>query len=116
MLKKKFERWLASREIIIVGSILSLNLLLGALLFDPKPDLGGDNTMYVMLAESILRTGDGYAQNYSPGPSEPHTRYPFIYPLLLSPLVAFFGRNFAALKILPFALGLGSILLFYLVI
>lgn len=95
-----------------VAGFCFLNLLFCILLFDPKPHTGGDNASYVILAQSILRTGDGYSQSIGPGPVEPHTQYPFGYPLLLSPLVALFGVNFFVLKLLSVAFSLLSVFLF----
>ena len=78
---------------------LLLNIILCLLLFDPKPHTGGDNASYIFLAESILDISSPYADNISPGEVKPHTQYPFGYPLTLAPVVAFFGRNVVALKV-----------------
>ena len=98
------------RRVIIVSLIL--NLLLCLALFEPKLHTGGDNASYVFLAESILRTGDGYSQYISPGPPQPTTLYPFGYPLLLAPVVALLGPNVLALKALSILFSLGVVLLF----
>jgi 4-amino-4-deoxy-L-arabinose transferase-like glycosyltransferase len=89
-----------------------LNLALCILLFDPKVHTGGDSSHYVLLAQSILRSGDGYADSIAPGGPVPHTQYPPGYPLLLAPLVALFGPNIVLLKLLSVALTVGSVLLF----
>ena len=91
---------------------LLLNLFLCLVLFDPKPHTGGDNALYIILAESILRAGDGFSDTISPGEPKPHTQYPFGYPLLLAPLVALAGRNLIVLKLLSLILSLGSVALF----
>ncbi len=99
-----------SRTVLLIS--LLANLLLCFLLFDPKPHTGGDNASYVILAQSILRLGDGYTQSIGPGPAVPHTQYPFGYPLLLAPLVALVGPDFALLKLLSMAFSLLAVFLF----
>ncbi len=44
--------------------------------------LGGDNAHYIMLARS-LALGKGYRDLFLPG-EPPHTKYPFLFPLMLS--------------------------------
>ncbi|MFO8057495.1 MAG: hypothetical protein R6V10_09380 [bacterium] len=46
-------------------------------------NLGGDSVVYYFLAKAMA-TGQGYADIYMPG-SPPHTRFPFMFPLLLAP-------------------------------
>ncbi len=99
----------------MIGMLL-VNLIFSLALFEPKLHTGGDNAGYIMLAESILRLGDGYSEGYRPGPPVPHTQYPFGYPLLLTPLVALFGRNVLAFKFFSLALAVGSVALFSLLI
>ncbi len=74
-------------------------------------DLGGDSAQYIILAESIAQ-GKGYkAINY---PGEPFFyHYPPVFPLLLSPIVYFFGRNFYLMHILIALLGFLSLLFLY---
>lgn len=100
-----------SPRAVVISSLL-LNLVLCLLFFDPKPHTGGDNASYVVLAESILRTGDGYTDHIGPGPARPHTQYPFGYPLLLAPIVALFGRSFLTLKAFSVLMSLGTVLFF----
>jgi len=109
---KRLEPWIKAhtRQIFLLS--LALNLLTCLALFDPKPHTGGDNASYIILAESILRSGDGYSDNITPGPPKPHTQYPFGYPLLLSPLVWLFGRSVAALKLFSIVLAMGSVAVF----
>ena len=89
-----------------------LNLVFCLLLFDPKLHTGGDSSNYVSLAESVLRSGDGYADSMAPGAPVPHTKYPPGYPVLMVPLLAIFGRNFVVLKLLSVAFTVSSVLVF----
>ncbi|MEA1997369.1 MAG: phospholipid carrier-dependent glycosyltransferase [Gemmatimonadota bacterium] len=99
-----------SRQVLLVS--LFFNLVLCLALFDPKPHTGGDNASYIILAESILRSGDGYSDNITPGPPKPHTQYPFGYSLLLAPLIALAGRSVVLLKLFSVLMAVGSVAVF----
>lgn len=103
---------LNNRTARIIGALAALHLLLCAVLFDPKIHTGGDSATYVLLAESILRTGDGFALSMVPGPPEAHIHYPPGYPLLLAPAVGLFGRNFIVLKLLSVLFTTVSVIIF----
>jgi hypothetical protein len=90
---------------------LLLYIVLSILLFDPKLFTGGDNAVYIILAESIAK-GSGYKNIYIPEQT-PHTQYPFGFPLLLSLFVLIFGTNVIALKFLIFMMGVCSFYFFY---
>ena len=109
---ERLKSWVDSNQRLIIGLSLLINLLLCLALFEPKLHTGGDNCSYVILAGSILRTGDGYSQDISPGPTKPQTQYPFGYPLLLAPVVALFGPNVLALKALSVVFSLGVVFVF----
>lgn len=96
----------------MVFGLVALHLILCVLLFDPKIHTGGDNVTYVLLAESVLATGDGYSLSMEPGPPEAHVHYPPGYPALLAPLVALFGRNFVVLKLLSILFTAGAVAVF----
>ncbi len=96
----------------VAGSLVALHTALCVALFDPKIHTGGDSVTYVLLAESILAPGDGYSLSLEPGPPEAHAKYPPLYPILLAPLVAFLGRNFAALKLVSLFFTAASVLVF----
>ncbi len=67
-----------------------------------------DSAIYISLAKS-LAAGDGYKyMGFS------HTKYPFVFPLLLSPIPRFFGDNFLLMRLLIVILGICSIYLVYL--
>jgi len=107
-------RWslMSRRSWWATGGLVTLHLILCAVLFEPKIHTGGDSVTYVLLAESVLQTGDGYALSLEPGPPEAHTKYPPGYPMLLAPLVAAAGRDFVLLKLVSVLFTAGSVLVF----
>lgn len=107
-----FSDWLKGRIPVVTAALVVLHIVLCAALFDPKIHTGGDSVTYVLLAESLLSPGDGYALSIDPGPPQAHTKYPPGYPAMLAPLVAAFGRNFVVLKLLSFLFTAGSVLVF----
>ncbi len=96
----------------VTAGLVALHLVLCAALFEPKIHTGGDSATYVLLAESLLTPGDGYSGSWEPGPPQAHTKYPPVYPALLAPLVAIFGRNFVVLKLLSVVFTAASVFLF----
>jgi hypothetical protein len=76
-------------------------------MFDPKLFTGGDNAVYVILAQSIC-SGKGYKDLYLPG-EPPHSQYPFGFPLMLAPFVLIFGANIIILKLVVLLTGLGAL-------
>lgn len=74
-------------------------------------ELGGDSAQYIILAESLCQ-GKGYkAVNY---PGEPFFyHYPPVFPLLLSPIIYFFGRNIYLMHIWVAFLGYISLFFLY---
>ncbi|MCX7996008.1 MAG: glycosyltransferase family 39 protein [candidate division WOR-3 bacterium] len=94
--------------LVIIYTILSI------LLFDPKLFTGGDNAVYIILAESIV-TGKGYKNIYLPD-EPPHTQYPPGFPIILSIPLMIFGKNILVLKFIIFLMGLFSFVFFYYII
>lgn len=98
-----------------IKASLSITLLIYAflsiLLFDPKLFTGGDNAVYIALAESIA-SGKGYKNIYLPE-EPPHTQYPPGFPLLLAIFIAIFGKNILILKFVIFLTGVGAIIFMY---
>ncbi len=90
---------------------LFIYIVISILLFDPKLFIGGDNVIYMVLAESII-SGKGYRNLHSP--EEPaHTLYPFGFPLLLSLPFLIFGSNVIVLKFLVLLTGIGAFVFMY---
>lgn len=74
-------------------------------------DLGGDAAQYIMLSESLTKA-EGYRAFNIPG-APFFIHYPPLFPILLSVIVAFLGRNFIFLHGLIFLLGFLSLILLY---
>ena len=70
------------------------------LTFDPKIYINGDNAEYMRMAERVL-AGDLW----------PSSKYPPLFPYLLAPLQAIFGRSILPAKILVFVCYAGAALL-----
>ncbi len=90
---------------------LGIYLVLSVLIFDVRLFTGGDNVVYMILAESIV-SGRGYRDAHML--EEPlHTKYPFGFPLLLSALMLVFGTNIIAFKTFVLLTGCFSIFFAY---
>ena len=90
---------------------LFVYLVLSFVLFDPKIASGGDNAVYIILADSML-SGKGYRNIHLP--EEPqHTLYPFGFPLLLVLPMLIFGRNIFVFKLFILLAGLGMTYFIY---
>lgn len=74
-------------------------------------EIGGDSAQYIILAQSLSH-GNGFrAVNY---PGEPFClQYPPVFPLLLSAIVLFLGRNFYAMHLLVALTGALSLVFLY---
>lgn len=74
-------------------------------------DLGGDSAQYITVAESVAQ-GNGYRMINSP--SEPVCfLYPPVFPVLLSAVVFFFGRNIYLMYWLVAVLGFFGLVIVY---
>jgi len=78
------ELWLSRRGkwIIFIIWLAVLVVFLSLSSDELGGSLGGDNAHYIMLARS-LALGKGYRDLFLPG-EPPHTKYPFLFPLMLS--------------------------------
>lgn len=73
-----------------------------------------DSAVYVLLAEA-LASGRGYTNiSYVGDPS--NVQYPPFFPLILTPVVYFFGRNFLLMKVVVLLFAFASLLFTYLFI
>jgi 4-amino-4-deoxy-L-arabinose transferase-like glycosyltransferase len=103
---------------MIIGkkwSWVILSLLLWIIIFEFIPngfyDLGGDSAQYIILSEGINQGKWFKAINF---PGEPfYFYYPPVFPLLLYPIVRFFGRNFFLMRFLVAMLGYLSLFFLY---
>ncbi len=95
----------------VLGGLVAIHLVLAALLFDPKPFVGGDNAAYMILAES-LESGQGYRNIHLPG-SPRHAQYPPVYPVILTAARAF-GGGLITFKVISLLLTSASLIFIYL--
>ena len=72
-------------------------VVISLLVFDPKLHTGGDESIYIILAESLV-SGEGYRNLQLIG-KPLHRKYPPGLPLLLAPIVGVFGRDVVILKL-----------------
>lgn len=91
----------------VLGGLVAAHIVLGALLFDPKPFIGGDNAAYMILAESI-ESGQGYRNIHLPG-SPRHAQYPPVYPLILT-TARVFGGGLITFKLISLLLTSASLI------
>ncbi|MEE8574974.1 MAG: hypothetical protein V3T30_06130, partial [Thermodesulfobacteriota bacterium] len=97
------------RNYFFLGLLVALFLIFISvqIIDDNFSDLRGeDNSSYVLLAKSIA-TGQGYSDINLPG-APPHTHYPPVFSLILSPVVHYFGYNFMWMRIIVIFCGLLS--------
>lgn len=91
---------------------LAVYLVLSVLLFDPKLSVGGDNAIYLILANSLVQ-GTGYRNMHLPEEPE-HTQYPPGFPWLLSLLQMVAGRvNFVVDKVFVLFTGVAAMFFVY---
>jgi 4-amino-4-deoxy-L-arabinose transferase-like glycosyltransferase len=84
---------------VLVFPIAAIYLLLLSANWKPT----WDSATYIMLGKSLI-TGRGFKYM-----DIPHTKYPFMFPLMLSPIIGLFGRNFLLMRLLIVLMALGSI-------
>jgi len=101
--------FLEKHKFLLVFSLIYL--LLSVLTFDVHLFTGGDNVVYVVLAESIV-SGQGYRNIHVAGEPE-HAKFPIGFPLILSLLMVFFGRSFIVFKLFVLFTGLVSVYFMY---
>src|SRR3989339_1993362 len=78
---------------------------------DSRPPVSEDTPVYILLAKSLV-SGTGYTDIcFVDAP--PHTKYPFIYPLMLAPVVYFFGYNYYLIRLMDVLLAMASVLMVY---
>lgn len=93
--------------------IIVLFSLFYLLLINNSPAIGGmDSLHYILLAKSLL-LGYGYKDVCFVG-SPPHTMYPFVFPILLVPIIYFLGYNYAAFNLLGVVIAILSLCSIYL--
>jgi len=76
----------------VTWALMVCAVIAAGFVYNDLGDIGGDSAQYILLARS-LTTGQGYRSLSEPGAS-PHTYYPPVFPLLLTPIVALGGVNY----------------------
>lgn len=76
---------------LVTASLYSL--ILGPIF----PFQGGDSARYLFLARGILG-GEGYLDLFT-DPATPHTKYPFVFPLIIAAVTGLAGENIVILKV-----------------
>jgi hypothetical protein len=82
---------------VLTAALAALHLLLALLVLEPAPHTGGDNGVYVTLAQSILH--DGSYRNVHEAGAPRHTQYPPGFPLLLALAMLLGLRSWVQLKL-----------------
>jgi Dolichyl-phosphate-mannose-protein mannosyltransferase len=95
-----------------IALLIAVAVCANAVAFDTRLNTNGDNAQYLILAESIL-AGKGLAHVNTPN-AEPHTKYPFLYPLALAGVLAVLPGALVAAKLVSTLAGIGSVLLVFL--
>ncbi len=89
----------------VVALLIAATFL--ACVTDELGDLTGDSASYILLARSLL-DGHGYRSLESPGMPR-HTRYPFVWPVLLAGVMACVGLRYWVLHLTVVALALAGL-------
>lgn len=107
-----WRRLIYERRLVVMGTVAGIHLVVMALMFDPAPHSGGDNTAYLALARSLLDHGQ-YLELWHPG-RPPHTQYPPGFPTILAIAWTLGLRSWAALKVMMVGFSTAAIGLSYL--
>jgi 4-amino-4-deoxy-L-arabinose transferase-like glycosyltransferase len=95
------------RDRILLVALLILETVLVWGVFVPSPHPGGDNAGYVALAHSI-HTGQGYTEIWDPS-APPHTKYPPVFPFLLTLAMTLGATGWVGLKLVPAGLAVVAV-------
>ena len=81
----------------------ALFLLFGIYEFNEQPSLSGDNAQFMVLGQSVAM-GKGLS-HINEGTPSPHTKYPFLFPVMLGGIHLLFPFSWVAPKVLVLLLG-----------
>lgn len=84
------------RRFLLVLLFLAVQAGLTFRVFNPAPHSGGDNAAYLALAYSLAERGT-YQELWTPG-EPPHTKYPPVFPLVLSALMSLGVKGWTGFK------------------
>lgn len=104
------------RDLRLLGAVGAVVVLAAAAALAavamPAPHPGGDNAGYLTLAHALIQ-GEGYTELWDPA-RPPHSKYPPLYPLVLSGAMVLGAQTWSAFKLIP-AVGISlAVLLTYL--
>lgn len=71
----------------------------------------GDNATYMLLSRGIIEHNHYCVP--SQAPCSPHTKFPFLFPLMLAPITAVWGFNVVLMNLLTTAAAIGTVWLLY---
>lgn len=107
-----FNRQSSTRKLLLLFIVFISFVYLFTL--NNEPPLEEDTPVYILLARSLL-DGTGYRDIcYVDHP--PHTTYPFVFPLLLAPVVFFSGYNFLLMRFIGSVFAILSVFMTFLLI
>jgi 4-amino-4-deoxy-L-arabinose transferase-like glycosyltransferase len=105
-----------SRTRALRWGLLACAVLVTALLvagaYNPAPHSGGDNSIYVSLAHSLVSDGT-YTERFDPA-GLPHSKYPPVFPLFLAALIALGAKTWGAMKSVAVVSTLAAVAFIYL--
>jgi len=99
------------RFVLIAGLLAVISAGVLASVATPAPHSGGDNAGYLSLAHALV-SGEGYTELWDPA-HPPHTKYPPIFPLLLSGLMLAGVSGWLGFKLMMAGLTSASVLLVF---
>lgn len=105
----KKSSFLNKHKLLLIFTVVYV--LLSVLTFDIRLFTGGDNVVYVILAESIV-SGQGYRNIHVAGEPE-HAKFPIGFPLILSLFMGVFGKNLIVFKLFVLLTGIVSVYFMY---
>jgi hypothetical protein len=95
---------------IVVAGLVALHLVLAALAFMPAPQPGGDNAVYLSLAQSLL--DGGYRDLFDPA-TPAHTQFPPGFPLILAAALSLGLGPWVGFKLVIVAFSAAGVALTY---
>lgn len=97
---------------MVLGFIIFIFIIAQINSFNTTLSDDGDNALYIILAKSISE-GTGYREINDPTMPQ-HTKFPPLFPIILSPLILLFGINISVLKTFIILLSIITLIVIYL--
>ncbi len=107
-MKKKFQGQGLGSTLLLAVTVALFSVLIAEILDGTLTYIrGSDSASYILLAKAIA-TGQGFSDINIPG-SPPHTQYPPLFPLILSPVYYLLGFNIFWMKAIVSAFGVAAV-------